>query len=260
MIDYREDDIRALPVFLLLDTSGSMNGALDGSKKIDKLNEAVKVMLNAFDELEKKERFVRVTILSFNDDVEIKGQMHSAPAELLANFTPLTAGGLTRLGLVLDKTKTILENSTPNSWYKSAIILVSDGKPEGEDRDFWTNELEKFIGSGKTSKAQRFSLAIGAGALQAKDVLTKFAGDEKRVLVAQKAAEIVEWFKFLSVTIVDRTTQANPDIFGDLSEFESVFENMEKPGIFSSRSTTTSRKTRKTIVAPSAQNNGDWDD
>ena len=136
---------------------------------------------------------------------------------------------------------------TPNRWYKPAIILASDGKPEGETESFWQNELEKFVGEGNTAKAQKFSLAIGADALRAKNVLIKFAGSEKNMLFAENAADIVKWFEFLSKTVTDRVSQKNPDIFsiGDTS----VFGNMEMPDIFKpNRTSSNSRKTRKTNV------------
>lgn len=246
--DYQDEELRALPVFLLLDTSGSMRWDLGTATKIDKLNEAVKLMMKKFDELEQYERLIRVTVIEFNDDERVVGKVHDAPNKFLETFTPLTAGGWTQLGKAIDKAKEILEDTerTPKRWYKPAVILVSDGKPEPEGNA--DAPLERFVSEGKSSKAQRFAIAIGADGAKAKDVLIKFTGTEKNVLFAEDAEDIVKKFEFLSQTVSNRASQANPDKFS--IDYADVFD--PNPATVRTRKTSTSstRSRKSSSSAP----------
>ena len=253
--DYQEEEIRALPTILLIDTSGSMGMDLGGAKKIDKLNEAVKKMMNKFDELEQFERFIRVTVIAFDNNVRLIGQVHSEPAKLLQNFMELTSQGMTYLGLALDEAKSILEDptKTPKRWYKPVVILVSDGEPNGN----WEAPLDNFIGEGKSAKSQRFAVAIGAEAARAKNTLIKFTGTEKNLLFAQNADDIVKHFEFLSRTVYNRASQKNPDLFS--IDSTSAFDTLDKPKLFAgTRKTSTSQ--RKTRSIQISQNNQEDDD
>lgn len=253
--DYQDDEIRALPVILLLDTSGSMGATLGSATKIDKLNEAVVLMMKKFDELESLEKFIRVTVIAFDDDERIIGAAHEEPKTFLQHFNPLTRGGMTYLGKALDKAKSILENpnSTPRRWYKPTVILVSDGEPNGS----WEEPFRKFIGEGKSARTQRFSMAIGVNQASAKKVLTDFAGTEKNFLTADDAQDIVKNFEFLSRTVTERASQANPDIFaiGDTD----VFDNKERPKIFSGTRKTSVKSGRSRSVSNSVPKNDDQD-
>lgn len=254
--DYQEDELRALPVVLLLDTSGSMRWPLGTAKKIDKLNEAVVVMMKKFDELEQSERFIRVTVIEFNDDEHIIGKINDTPKNFLQNFVPLTEGGLTQMGKAIDEAKRILEDSelTPKRWYKPAVILVSDGYPEPPGNA--DSPIERFIGGGKTAKAQRFAIAIGADL--DKNILLKFAGAEKNLLSAENAQDIVKWFEFLSRTVTERASQPNPDNFS-ISDAD-VFD--EKPDLsrFTRKPSATSGRSRRASNPAAKQDKKDpWD-
>ncbi len=254
--EYQDDEIRALPVILLLDTSGSMSESLGSAIKIDKLNEAVVLMMKEFDKLERLEKFIRVTVIAFDDEEQIIGAINEDPKIFLKNFNPLHTGGMTYLGKALDRAKGILENpdSTPRRWYKPAVILVSDGEPNGS----WQEPFRRFIGEGKSSKSQRFSVAVGVNRASAKKVLTDFASTEKNFLVSDDADDIVKRFEFLSRIVTERASQKNPDIFDELPD--SPFENKERPKILQG-TRKASTGTGRSRSSKSVNNNQDpWSD
>lgn len=255
-IDYQDDELRALPVILLLDTSVSMGASLGSAIKIDKLNEAVVLMMKEFDKLEQLERFIRVTVIAFDDRERIIGNIHEEPKIFLQNFKPLTTGGMTYLGKALDKVKSILEDpdSTPRKWYKPVVILVSDGEPNGS----WKEPFQKFISDGKSARSQRFSLAIGIERQSAKTVLMDFASTEKNFLVSDDADDIVKAFEFLSRTVTERASQKNPDIFA--IDDTDVFNEKEPPKIFSgSRKTSVGTTGRSRKISNTVPKNDDYD-
>ena len=258
--EYQDDALRALPVILFLDTSGSMGAPLGTARKIDKLNEAVVVMMKKFDEMEQLERFIRVTVIAFDDNANIVGEINEEPRNFLENFKPLTKGGMTFLGKALDQAKKFLDdpNFTPKRWYKPVAILVSDGEPNGN----WEEPFKKFISEGKSAKSQRFSVAVGADAQKdrAKKVLLDFAGLEKNLLFANDAEDIVKNFEFLSRTVSERVSQKNPDAF-ELPN-TSAFDFEERPRFESTRRTTSSNstgRTRSVKSAPADEEIDPWD-
>lgn len=255
--EYQDDEIRALPVILLLDTSGSMGAPLGSAIKIDKLNEAVVLMMKEFDKLERLERFIRVTVIAFDDYERIIGNAHEEPKTFLQHFQPLITGGMTYLGKALDKAKSILEdpNSTPRKWYKPAVILLSDGEPNG----IWQEPFQRFIGEGKSAKSQRFSVAVGVERASAKKVLTDFASTEKNFLISEDAEDIVKNFEFLSRTVTERASQKNPDLFDAL--LDSPFDNKETPKILQGTRKPSTRTSRSRSVSNTAANPKDpWGD
>lgn len=208
---YEEEEIRALPVVLLLDTSGSMLGKLGNATKIDKLNEAVKEMMGLFQKECEMENFIKVTVYAFGTDVRLIGKEQSDPAEFLRNFTPIKAQGMTYLGLALNKAKELIDDKkrTPGRWYSPAVVLVSDGAPNGT----WKTPMKDFLNKGRTVKTQRFAIAIGAEGAREKEILTYFTGMPENVLYAEDAADIVEKFKRVTMSVSQRIRSVNPNVF-----------------------------------------------
>lgn len=186
---YKPKGIKKLPVLLLLDVSGSMDG-----KKIVELHDAVVEMINSYVEMKKRERVIEVAIITFGAEVRLYTEFTPVD-DLQKNGIPqFPARGNTPLGMALTAAKDLLEDPqlTPQGNYRPAVVLVSDGEPNDE----WRNPLEDFISSGRSSKAQRFSVAIGVEADRA--MLRLFAQDDDAMFFANNVGDLAEAFKVIS--------------------------------------------------------------
>ena len=207
--EYEDKGIKALPVVLLLDTSGSMQATLGNATKIDKLNEAVKNMMQFFQDECDRENFIKVTVFTFDSTVQQIGEVNADPGEFLQHYQPITAQGMTCLGAALDKAKELIENKEmiPGRWYKPAVVLVSDGAPN----DNWTEPMKRFIREKRSARTQRFAIAIGADGARQKDILSCFTGSEENVLYAENAEDIVKQFQCVTMSVSTRVRSVNPD-------------------------------------------------
>lgn len=198
---------KAMPIMLILDVSGSMQG-----DKIQSLNEAVKAMLKSFaDEMQHDEFIYKVAIIKFSTKAEVVHGFDD-PAHILEQYHDLTAFGQTWLGDALAKGKAMLEdrNIVPSYWYRPAVVLLSDGKPCGESRTYWEEQLNQFCNEGRSGrKTQRFSIALGADADE--KTLAHFAGSQEGVLRAQNAVDLHKMFQQVTMTVSQRYHSANPN-------------------------------------------------
>lgn len=200
---YKVPTAKSLPVILLLDVSSSMSG-----DKIDRLYDATIEMVNSFVEEAIKETIINVAIITFGSTVDL----HTA-------YTPVTdlqkkgiskfyADGMTPLGTALTMAKDMIEDKsvTPSNVYRPAVVLVSDGEPN----DKWESPLRDFINNGRSSKCQRFAIAIGNGA--DRQMLTQFTGDSNTVFFAEKASGIANEFNKVTMSVSMRSKSINPNV------------------------------------------------
>lgn len=192
---------RPLPVFLLLDVSGSMS--VHG--KIEALNQAVQTLLSnlAAESVFRSE--IQVAILTFGDQATLHLPLTSASKVV---FSPMRADGMTPLGGALTLLRTLLEDSAvvPSRAYRPTVVLVSDGQPN----DVWQGPLEALLGSPRASKA--FRLAMGIGEDADLDVLRRFLNDPQgRVFQASDARQLHEFFQWVTMSITARSRSATPD-------------------------------------------------
>ena len=181
---------KPLPVFLLLDVSGSMNEVVDpenvrgtgqtfendgqtwelvkgGTSKIQILNDAVRRMVDSFAVEERMETEFLVSIITFGDRVV----QHLAPgAAASVNWTDMEADGCTAMGAAFALAKRLIEdkNVTPSRAYRPTVVLVSDGQPT----DDWEHPLEALTTSGRSAKC--FFMAMGIGDNPGTQVLERF--------------------------------------------------------------------------------------
>jgi len=182
---------KPLPVFLLLDVSGSMGEVVDpdnvrhhtgqiiesdgqtwelvedGTSKIMIMNEAVRKMINAMADEERMEAEHLISIITFGDTAE----EHLAPTNASSvEWTDMLADGETAMGAAFSKAKKMIDNKgiVPSRAYRPMIVLVSDGEPTDE----WEKPLEALIGEGRSSKC--FFMAMGIGEKPGIQVLERF--------------------------------------------------------------------------------------
>ncbi|MCM3362247.1 VWA domain-containing protein [Niallia sp. MER TA 168] len=208
--------IKPLPVILLLDTSGSMYG-----EKADAMNKAVRVMLESFKDEESSMAEIYVSIITFGGRAQLDTELKPARA---IQYEDLEVNGGTPLGGALKICSDLVNNKEafPSPSYRPTIVLVSDGGPT----DNWEATMNSFVSSGRTSKCDRWALAIGSDADY--KVLGKFLqGQEKRVMEAADAAGIHKFFELVTNATTIRTKSQDPNVLVDVQKVE---EEMEKKG------------------------------
>lgn len=193
---------RPLPVVLLADVSGSMNA----QGKIDVLNDAVAEMLDTFRAEDDSRAEIHVAVITFGQG---GAKLHQplAPASTL-EWARMTAAGNTPMGAALDLVTTIIEDRAqlPGRAYRPTLILVSDGQPT----DDWQPPLARLHSAERASKATRFAMGIGDDADPA--MLSMFVGTPGvPVFQAHEAREIKKFFRWLTMTVAQRSRSANPD-------------------------------------------------
>lgn len=192
---------RPLPVILLLDRSGSMGG-----EKISTLNSAVNEMIQSFKTAGQGEVEINLGVISFGDG----GASYDLQLQPVVsiNGISLQANGGTPMGMALQMAKDLIEDKEiiPSKGYRPAVVLVSDGAPN----DNWEEPMNNFISNGRSSKCERFAMAIGT--TQEDSVLNKFlSGTENKVFLASDASKIRDFFKFVTMSVSVRSRSQNPN-------------------------------------------------
>lgn len=230
---------KPLPVFLLLDVSGSMNEVVDpenvrrtgqtlvsdgkawelvegGTSKIQILNEAVRKMIESFAAEERMETEFLVSIIVFGDGA--RQHLPPTPASSV-NWTDMTADGCTAMGAALSLAKGLIEDKkvVPSRAYRPTVVLVSDGEPT----DDWKHPLESLIAEGRSSKC--FFMAMGIGEKPGVQVLEGFisqtpvlaevngAAIPNTVFRAADADNIHEFFRRVTMSVTVRSKSSNPN-------------------------------------------------
>lgn len=223
---------KPLPVFLLLDVSGSMNEVVDpenvrptgqtwelvegGTSKIQVLNDAVRRMVDSFAAEERVETEFLVSIITFCDRVV----QHLAPgAASSVNWTDMEADGCTAMGAAFSFAKRLIEDKDviPSRAYRPTVVLVSDGQPTDE----WERPIEALITDGRSAKC--FFMALGIGENPGTQVLERFISQtpvlaevngtpvRNTVFQATDADKIHEFFRKVTMSVTTRSKSQNPN-------------------------------------------------
>lgn len=193
---------RPLPVILLLDGSGSMCG-----DKISTLNTAVNEMIASFKNEAQNEVEIQVGIITFGGG----GAQYVLPLQSCSQIANIRLGasGGTPMGMALKMAKDLIEDKEiiPSKGYRPAVVLVSDGEPN----DDWEEPMNDFTSGGRSSKCERFAMAIGTS--QEDPVLNKFlSGTKNKVFLASEANKIRDFFKFVTMSVSVRSCSQNPNV------------------------------------------------
>ncbi len=230
---------KPLPVFLLLDVSGSMGEVVDpenvrrtgqtlvsdgktwelvegGTTKIQIMNQAVKQVIDTLATEERMETEFLVSIIVFGD----RAEQHLPPtAASSVKWTDMTANGNTAMGEALKMAKELIEdkNVVPSRSYRPTVVLVSDGQPTDE----WQVPLESFINDGRSSKC--FFMAMGIGEAHGIKVLDRFISKtpvlaevnghviKNIVFHATEADKIHDFFLKVTMSVTTRSKSQNPN-------------------------------------------------
>lgn len=220
--NYAVAKARPLPVILVLDRSGSMGG-----EKIVTLNKAVNEMIESFKTAGQGEVEIDIAVISFGDG----GATYDIPLQSVKSIETvfgLSADGNTPMGAALRMAKDLIEDKSviPSKGYRPAVVLVSDGAPN----DDWEGPMREFISNGRSSKCERFAMAIGT--TEADAVLNQFlSGTENKVFRADQAAQIRDFFKFVTMSVSVRSQSQNPNAVQPAASSKSIFDMAREFGL-----------------------------
>lgn len=230
---------KPLPIFLLLDVSGSMSGS-----NISELNQAVNLMINELKNTVAKEISITLSVITFSNNANV--HIPLTPIENVV-WQDLSASGGTNLSAALDLAKSLIEdkNVVPSRAYRPAVILVSDGYPNYG----WEESMRNFIETGRTAKCDRMSMLIGErGAASVMNEFLKGSGNP--LFFARDASDISKFFKFVTMTTTTRTLSKAPNTVVAMPQFDK--ENMLADTVVCSNSNTqTYTGPAATVVAAS---------
>lgn len=202
--------MRRLPVYLVLDTSGSMIG-----EPIEQVKNGVQTLVSALRQDPHALETAYLSVITFNSNAQ-----QVVPLTELASFkTPeLQASGITELGAALkltgERASQEVEKTTPSAKgdWKPMVFLMTDGMPT----DDWKKGLERFLSE---KWAIVVGCAIGSGDASVNDVLLTICGEAVFQLDTADSGAISAFFKWVSASISTSSQKVESNIeLGSLSE------------------------------------------
>ena len=189
-----ESQTRRLPIYLLLDTSGSMIG-----DKIEAVNVGVRIL---YDELMQDPMAIETAYLSvITFDNQVKQVI---PLTALTQFQPISlrASGGTSLGAALKLLNEALDRDTITNSpdrkgdYKPLVFLLTDGKPT----DSWEEPAKALRNRPKQKLATIIALGCGGPGDVDENILKKVA-DVVLLMQNVNADQIHQFFKWVSQSV-----------------------------------------------------------
>ncbi|MCL2223457.1 MAG: VWA domain-containing protein [Defluviitaleaceae bacterium] len=182
---------RILDFFWIADCSGSMNG-----EKIQTLNYAIR---QTIPDMRKEadanpNASIMVRAVKFSDGAA----WHVPTATLIDDFnwTDLSAGGVTAMGMALELVAGELKQfPTDTKRLPPVLVLLTDGQPT----DDFKRGLDELTATPWGKKAVRIAIAIGKDVDL--DVLEQFAGNKELVLEAKNPQLLVKFIKWASTVV-----------------------------------------------------------
>lgn len=156
-MDFGGAESRRLPIYLLLDTSGSMAGA-----PIQAVNQGVGLLYNELMNDPSAIETVHIAVITFDSQAKMV-----SPLTELTRFSPpsLNAGGTTALGgalrLLNDSLDRDIRPNTPQQKgdFKPLVFLMTDGMPT----DNWEREADAIKNRTEQKVATIIAVACGGG-------------------------------------------------------------------------------------------------
>jgi uncharacterized protein YegL len=224
--DFVITDARPLPVLILADTSGSMEG-----EKIQMLNTSIREMISSLASIDDVRGCFQVGIITFGEEVKIHQALSDVDEIIL---TEMIALGKTPMGEAFNMVTSIIEdkNLISSRAFTPTIVLVSDGLPTDYNgssnstvNEFWEWEALKQLHSApRASKCLR--LAMGIGEDVDINMLKAFINNpDIPVIQSKDATGISNFFKWVTMSTVSRMSSTDPN--APLSMLPIGFDNDE---------------------------------
>ena len=93
----------------------------------------------------------------------------------------------------------------PSRAYKPTIVLLTDGMPT----DDYEKVMDYLINDGRSSKAFRIAMAIGADA--DRNMLSRFVSSPELLVTGENARDIKKFFRFVTMSVTSRMKSQTPD-------------------------------------------------
>ena len=189
--------MRRLPVYLLIDVSGSMAG-----EPIEAVNNGLQTMLSALRKDPHALEQAYISLIAFETDVR---QMNPLTEVAQFQIPALSAGGGTSLGAALSlaakcaKDEVVKKTESQSGDWKPLVFLMTDGDP--------TDELEKGLADFKNI-SWGIVVACAAGAHANTAILQKITENVIRLDTADSNS-IAAFFRFVSSSISTTSKKAD---------------------------------------------------
>ena len=188
---------RVMPIFFIIDTSGSMEG-----KKIGAVNSAIEELIPDLRHLSdsQADSEIKLGVMKFSTGCEwVTPSLVSLDS--FDDWVPLEAGGLTDLGAAftelnakLSKNGFMDRGSASSGFYAPLIILLSDGEPT----DDWMGALKVLQQNKWYQSAMKIAIPIGEDANR--DVLKKSIRNIELLFSVNDIGSLKKVIKFIAVT------------------------------------------------------------
>lgn len=218
--------LRMFPIFILADSSGSMDG-----EKIVSLNKAMRDTVDALRTVKGIPGRFFVSVISFGGDeakiliplTDIQSEQFTLPELSAHGRTPL-GGALTLVAQNIEDAKIV-----PHNAYQPTILLISDGIPTDRPKNTsvtdWKPMKQMLNPSSRSFKAQRFALAIGADADT--EVLQGFIHNPDIPLFSiEDSTKIASFFQWVTMSTIARAKSTNPDDISISVPFDERFKRI----------------------------------
>lgn len=201
-VEFAENPEPRCPCILLLDVSGSMQGA-----RVDALNEGLRTFKEELNEDSLANKRVEVAIVTFNNDVQIVQDFVTAD-----QFEPptLIAQGLTHTGAAINEALDMIEarkkqyRNNGIAYYRPWVFLITDGEPQGES-DSVVEKAAQRVKNEENNKRVAF-FAVGVEGTN----MTRLSELVVRSPLQLKGLNFQEMFIWLSASM-QRISQSKPD-------------------------------------------------
>jgi uncharacterized protein YegL len=192
-VEFAENPEPRCPCVLLLDTSGSMQGA-----PIDALNEGLRTFRDELIKNSLASRRVEIAVVTFDSDVNIVQDFVTAE-----EFEPpmLTAQGLTHIGAAINRALDItqarkaLYRANGIAYYRPWIFMITDGEPQGEPKSA-VEQVAQRLKNDETNKRIAF-FTVGVE----KADMTSLSQISVRAPLKLKGLNFSEMFLWLSASM-----------------------------------------------------------
>lgn len=203
---------RALPIFILADTSGSMAG-----EKIAAVNRAIQDMVSTLKNVDEIRGIFKVSIITFGGD-QVTVQQELTDVKNI-ELHELTAAGRTPMGAAISTVSDMVEdrNIVASRDYLPTVVLLSDGYPTDysgtadatrEDYLQW-EPIRKMHEGERCKKCMRVAMSVDAGTDL--EMLRAFLDNGTEPMMAIDADGIAKVFKWVTMSTISRMSSANPD-------------------------------------------------
>ncbi len=212
---------RALPIFILADTSGSMKG-----EKIQAVNLAIRDMIATLRNVNDIRGVFKISIITFGGDKVIVQQYPTDVRDI--EFHELEAAGKTPMGEAIRVVTELIEDKeiVKSSDYLPTVVLLSDGYPT-DFKGSASASLEQYLEwepikgmheEPRSKKCMRVAMNVGGGS--DKTMLRAFLNNGTEPMLATDAEDIAKVFKWVTMSTISRMSSINPDDVKSFLKFD----------------------------------------